>query len=342
MKKALSLLLCLLMACSMLTACQKTDGNNNGDQQNNNDTKIYKFALVSNGPVTDGDWNENSWKGLQAIKEKYPDTVEVTYSENVAQADYENTFYGYGKDGYDLVIANGFEFSNAVFNVCDEFPETKYAIVNGLEYRENVCSLEFDNVEFGYLCGVAMTLVAKERGTNVAFICAEAIPSYRNFYLGLETAVKEYGGGQVSSKDYYTGDWVDITKGTEAAMTAISNNEKVLVPWIGAVNHAIYSVVDEQNCMFVNTSFDLGSDSYLDNLVITLTQNNRDLVEAGCQSVIDGTYPANGALSGTFANGLNHLGDFGESLSDEQKATIQEVYNKLLKGEIQLPEKYKA
>lgn len=342
MKKALSLLLSAVCVLSLATGCSSSSSTTSTTEETTTEETIYRFALVSNGPISDGDWNENSWNGLKAIQEKYPDTVEISYSENVAQADYEDAFYGYGKDGYDLVVANGFEFSTAVFNVCDEFPDTNYAIVNGMEYRDNVCSLEFDNVEFGYLCGVAMTLVAQEQDTNVAFICAEAIPSYKNFYLGLETAVAEFGEGAVSSTDYYTGDWVDIAKGTEAAMTAMSNNENVLVPWIGAVNHAIYSVIDEQGQYFVNTSFDLGSDDYLDNLVMTLTQDNCDLVEAGCQTIIDGTFPSNGAMTGNFANGLNHLGDLGEHLNDEQTATLMEVYDQLVAGEISLPEKYTA
>ena len=303
--------------------------------------KIYRFALVSNGPITDGDWNENSWRGLQDCEARYPGQGEVSYSENVAQADYADTFYGYAKDGYDLVIGNGYEFSEAVFQVCDEFPDCKFAIVNGLEYRENVCSFEFDNVEFGYYCGVAMALVALQENTNCAFICAEAIPSYRNFYLGMEAAIKDYGEGKVSSTAYYTGDWTDITKGSEMALTAISNNEKVLVPWIGAVNHAIYAICDEQDCKFVSTSFNLGDDAFIDNVVLTITQSNDQLLSAGCESVIDGTYPANGAFDGNFANGLNHFESYGDCLTEEQRALLDDVLAKLVAGEIELPAMYK-
>lgn len=358
MKRMLTCLLCLAMVLALFAGCgSKPQEPSNNDSQTpstdnqtpsdasepsgGGDEKVYHFALVSNGPVTDGDWNENSWRGLQDCAAKHPGKVEVSYSENVAQADYADTFYGYAKDGYDLVIGNGYEFSEAVFQVCDEFPECKFAIVNGLEYRDNVCSFEFDNVEFGYYCGVAMALVALEENTNCAFICAEAIPSYRNFYLGMEAGIADYGQGKVTSTAYYTGDWTDITKGSEMALTAISNNEKVLVPWIGAVNHAIYAICDEQDCKFVSTSFNLGDDAFLDNALMTITQSNDQLLSAGCESVIDGTYPANGAFDGNFANGLNHFESYGECLNDEQRAILDDVLAKLEAGEIDLPEMYK-
>lgn len=345
MKKRISLLLCITLAFALVTGCAPKEGAgtdkpqpSTAQSQKPEEGKIYRFALISNGPINDGDWNENAWRGLQAVKEELGDQVEVSYSENVTQADYEDTFYGYAKDGYDLVIGNGFEFSEACFKVCDDFPETKFAIVNGLEYRDNVCSFEYDNVEFGYLCGYAMGLVAEQKNTNAAFICAEAIPSYRNFYIGMEAGVKA-ASGKATSKDYYTGDWTDLTKAADVAKNAIANNEKVLVPWIGPVNHAVFTVADENDCMFVNTAISLGEESLKDNVLITITQDNSKLLAQGCKSVIDGTYPANGAFTGSFANNLNMMGDFGDSLTQEQKDKITDVYNKLVKGEIELPAK---
>ena len=343
MKKVLALILCLVMTMAMLVGCGSNDGGSGSGSGDSGDggseAKVFKFALISNGPINDGDWNENGWRGLQKVQAKYgEDKIQISYSENVAQADYADTFYGYAKDGFDLVIGNGFEFSEACFSVCDEFPDTKFAIVNGLEYRDNVCAFEFDNVEFGYMAGVAMAMVAEAKGTNTAFICAEAIPSYRNFYLGMEAGVKAISD-KVGSTDYYTGDWTDITKGSDVARNAIANNEKVMCPWIGAVNHAIFTVCDENDCLFINTAINLSEESLKDNNIMTLTQDLSELICAGCSTVVEGTYPANGALSGSFANGLNVLGEFGDCLTDAQKAELTDIHAKLVKGEIKLPAK---
>lgn len=346
MKKLMALILCVLMTASLLAGCgaKSSDSGSAASSGAGSETaetagKVYKFALISNGPINDGDWNENGWRGLQKVQAKYgEDLVQISYSENVAQADYADTFYGYAKDGYDLVIGNGFEFSEACFSVCGDFPDTKFAIVNGLEYRDNVCAFEFDNVEFGYMAGAAMAMVAEDLGTNTAFICAEAIPSYRNFYLGMEAGVKAVSD-TVTSSDYYTGDWTDITKGSDVARNAIANNEKVMCPWIGAVNHAIFTVCDENDCLFINTAINLSEENLQDNNIMTLTQDLSELICAGCSTVIEGTYPANGALSGSFSNGLNVLGGFGDCLSEEQKNELTDIYNKLVAGEIDLPQK---
>jgi basic membrane protein A len=332
-------LCCISLALLALAACGNSKSSGGETRAAGTGTeKVYNFALVINGPINDGDWNENAWRGLEKVKAEYGDRVKINYSENVAQADYEDTFYGYAKDGYDLVIANGFEFSNAVFRVCDEFPNTNFAIVNGLEYRKNVCSLEFDNVEFGYIAGAAMGLLAKQRSTNTAFICAEAIPSYKNFYIGMQAGVQAVSPG-TKTMDYYTGDWADVTKGSEMAVTAISSGYGVVIPWIGAVNHAIYTVCQERNVPFVNTSFGIDMAAYEDLFIITLLQQNSDLIAAGCKALIEGNFPANGALTGNLANGLNEIGEFGKILNADIRAQLNTIFGDLRSGKISLPQK---
>ena len=325
-----------LAACTYNTATGSTGQGGAGDAGGGE--KVWKFAIVFNGPVNDGGWNQNAWNGLEQLKEAYGDQVEITYAEKVEQADYEDTFYGYAKDGYDMVVANGYEFSDAAMRVAEEFPEVKFAIINGLNYTDNVFALEFDNVELGYICGLAAGAQAREQGTNVGFIGAEEIPSYKNFYAGLTAAVASIAP-DAEVKAFYTGDWSDISKATEMANTAISSGYEVLVPWVSAVNHAIYAAAKEQGVTFVQTSMEMDSDEYVDNIIINTDQSNAALVRMAGEACINDSIPEDGRILGNLSNDINIINSWGTTLDDSVKSEVDALYESIRKGEIEMPEK---
>lgn len=336
MTLVLALLLMLLCACS--PAVTPTESGSAAPPPSVEGDKVWKFAIVFNGPVNDGGWNLTAWQGLEKLKEVYGDQVEITYSEKVDQADYEDTFYGYAKDGYDMVIANGFEFSDAALRVAEEFPEVKFGIINGLEYRDNVCGLEYDNVELGYVCGVTAGIYAREAGENVAFIGIEEIPSYVNFYSGFIAGIERVAP-EVEVKDFYTGDWSDITKTSEMANTAISAGYRVIVPWVGAVNHAVYTVVAEHGLKFLQTSKEMDPDEYKDNIILNVDQSGTELIFQGAESCIKGEFPSNGKIFGNLSNGINLINRWGETMDEGMKEEANAIFDELKAGKITLPEK---
>ncbi len=346
MKKRLSLCLAMLLTL-LFAACTGGAGNtaasggastgtaaSGGGQEG----KVWRFAIVFNGPVNDGGWNQNAWKGLENIKEKYGDSVEITYAEKVDQADYEDTFYGYAKDGYDMVFANGFEFSEAALRVADEFPEVFFGIINGLEYRDNVCGLEFDNVELGYICGLAAGAQSAEMSGKIAFIGTEAIPSFRNFYAGFVFGAQQMNPS-AECKDFYTGDWSDVTKATEMANAAIGSGYDILVPWAGAINHAVYKVCEDEGVMFVQTSMQMEPDKFRDSIIINTDQSNAALISAGAEACMNGEFPANGSITGNLDNGINIINRWGETTSEDVKSKVDAAYEELRAGNVTLPEK---
>lgn len=55
----------------------------------------------------------------------------MEYVENVQASDYESTFREYAERGYDLIMAAGSQFDEAVAAVAPNYPDTTFCAVNG-------------------------------------------------------------------------------------------------------------------------------------------------------------------------------------------------------------------
>ena len=66
---------------------------------------------------------------------------EIAYAENIAIPEIETTLRQYSQDGYNLIIAHGFEWGDPAVRVGAEFPDTKYVVFTGLVNSTNVASI---------------------------------------------------------------------------------------------------------------------------------------------------------------------------------------------------------
>ena len=81
----------------------------------------YKIVLILPGPINDQSWNATNYAGLVACNETLGTKME--YVENVQASDYESTFREYAERGYDLIMAAGSQFDEAVAAVAPSYPE---------------------------------------------------------------------------------------------------------------------------------------------------------------------------------------------------------------------------
>ena len=79
--------------------------------------------------------------------------------ESASDSDYVPNMPSLADEGYDLIIGVGFAQGEAVATVANEYPDTKFAIIDvdqaSLEGApENVVGLLFQEEQVGYLAGV--------------------------------------------------------------------------------------------------------------------------------------------------------------------------------------------
>ena len=126
----------------------------------------YKVAMISDTSVSDGGWGASCYQAMvDAAAEKGWETV---YTDNVATSDYATVMTDYAELGYDLIFAPGNQYTDAVKQVAEEYPEIKFALLNGTVETDNIQSILPDAEQIGYMAGALAGLMSKTN--NIGFI----------------------------------------------------------------------------------------------------------------------------------------------------------------------------
>ena len=127
-----------------------------------------KVGLVTDvGQLNDRGFNQLAFEGVKRAKSELG--VDYRVIESASDSDYVPNMQSLADDGYDLIIGVGFAQGEAVATVANEYPDTKFAIIDvdqaSLEGAPaNVVGLLFQEEQAGYLAGVIAAEVAKAKG----------------------------------------------------------------------------------------------------------------------------------------------------------------------------------
>ncbi|HKG71678.1 MAG TPA: BMP family ABC transporter substrate-binding protein [Nitrososphaeraceae archaeon] len=121
--------------------------------------KILKIALVTDGLFSDGGWGAAAYNAAKQLETNYGHNL--TYVDNIAISDIENTLRQYSEDGYDLIIAHGFQWGDPAVRVGIEYPNTKYVVFTGLVASNNVASIFPMQQEATFLLGALAAMMSR-------------------------------------------------------------------------------------------------------------------------------------------------------------------------------------
>jgi basic membrane protein A len=146
-----------------------------------------KPAIVFDiGGKFDKSFNESMFNGA----EKFKAESGIAYGEfEIAnEAQRAQAIRNFADQGYSPIIAAGFAQSAAVESVAKEYPELKFAIIDGVVDLPNVQSIVFKEHEGSYLVGLLAGMASKSG--KVGFVGGMDIPLIRKFACGYAQGVK--------------------------------------------------------------------------------------------------------------------------------------------------------
>jgi len=331
LKKLVAVLLVLTFAV-MLTSCGSSQDTSSGKSEGGSSTnsKVEKIALVINGPVADGGWNSNAWLGLEQAKEKYG--CEIAVSENVKQADYETAFRDYANQGYDIIFANGFEFTDAVKAVAPEYPDVYFAIINGGYSGENIVSLNFDEYLKGFMAGALAGLMTK---TNVVgYVGGEEVPSVTNGLAGYKAGLA-YTNPDAKVVSTIADSWDDMAKGKEIAISQITSaNADILYSIASSVDTGVIDGAKEMGKYVIGQPNDK-LDSAPGTVIASTIGSTPYLVMLAVDAVAEGTFKGEGMV-GTLDNGVHSWGKFGPEVPQEVQDQMNQLVQDIIDGKVKL------
>lgn len=341
MKKLLALLLALSMTLA-LAACggDKTTGDTTGSGDSGDggaaagaeDGKTYQVAMICDSSISDGGWGMACYNAMIEAAEKHG--WETKVSDSIDQSAYYDNIVSYCDLGVDLIYAPGNQYTDAVLQAAEEYPDIAFALLNGAEstpaqaVNGNVTSLLPNAQQVGWIAGALAGLMS-ETG-KVAFIGGMELDTTKGKYEGYKEAaayVAQQEGKTVETLDIvYSNSFSASDKGIEFAKAMMDQGADVFFGDASAVDSGARQAIDEANAASGSVKvYDIAqpSDSLGQNECIIGSQvtDNSSMVGLCMEAVEDGTFGGE-TIYGTLQNGSLSAG----ALSDLVPADIQAKY----------------
>jgi basic membrane protein A len=299
-------------------------------------TQNIRVAVVTDvGGLNDKGFNALAAKGLDNAKKQLGVEGRVFISKQAS--DYIPNLAGAARQGYDLVIANGFLMGDSLAAVAKRFPNTNFAIIDfpwaALKGKpKNARGLIFRENEAGYLAGVAAASVSKSK--TVASVGGQAVPAVVAFLAGYKAGAK---GAKVLSA--YSEDFVDQAKCKEIALNQISQGADVVFAAAGGCGLGALQAAKEQGKWGIGVDND---QAFLGSHILTSATKKVDLaVFTTISQVQDDSFK--GATDGIFTvkNGGVGFGKVSVKAPGRAKliAKLTATSKRIAAGKIKIPSK---
>jgi basic membrane protein A and related proteins len=308
------------------------------------------------GGKGDQSFNDSAYRGIEwATKDFQIQHVEV---EPGADADRETGLRMIAGQGFDLVIGVGFLFTDAITAVAKDFPNTKFAIVDGfIDGVPNVSSLLFKEQDGSFLVGIIAGLKAKADGKNtVGFVGGMDIPLIHRFEAGYKAGVA-YAFPECKILSDYAGSdpkaFADPVKGKELALAQIDKGAAVIYHASGLTGVGVFEAGIARKIFVIGVDSDQNHLGHIkatgENFGLTSMLKQVDVaVYLTIKDVVDGKFqagPRTFGLSDTVKIGdtLYHgvyyaMDEYNKDLvTKDMMDKVAEAEKKIIAGEIKVP-----
>ncbi len=316
-----------------------------------------KVGLVFDiGGKGDKSFNDSASRGLAWAAADF-DIKRIELEPGV-DADREVNLRNLAMIGYDLIVGVGFLFTDAIVTVADEFPDTKFAIVDGfIPDKPNVVSLLFPEPQGSYLVGMIAGLKALEDGKDtVGFVGGMDIPLIRGFEAGYVAGIKSvFPDCNILSA--YAGDtpiaFADPVKGKELALSQYDNGAWIIYHASGLTGAGVFEAAKERKRFVIGVDSNQNYMGYIEetgeNFGLTSMLKQVDVsIYLAIQATVEGTFKGGIEVFGldrtvtvgdvTYSGVGYAMDKYNEDLvSADIIAKVEAAKAKIISGEIVVP-----
>jgi basic membrane protein A len=334
----------LAVAATLLLAAA-CGGSGSSSSNTSGCSKMYKVGLVTDvGKLSDKGFNANSWQGVQDAAANKSLCVQARALESNRSDDYAKNLALFGSQGYDLIVAVGFDLRPFAQTYAQQNPKIKIAMVDGTADKPlaNFLGLVFREDQAGYLAGAVAGLYTKTN--QVAGVYGLDIPPVHRYRVGFENGAKAVNSNLKPSLGVYQpacncpSDFNDPAWGKARALEFIGRGADVVFGAGGATGNGalLASAQSKVACIGVDVDQFL---TYPDVDSCLLTSAEKHISVAVKDTVTDaekGKWKG-GVRTFTAANdgvGVAPYHTYDSQLTSDQKAKIDAIAKGLKDGSI--------
>ena len=361
MKKLTAALLAMSMTAGLLAGCgapepeettaateaaadtSKEAGDGSAEAVNPED---YKVGLMIPGNLGDKSFFDAAFNSIEPIKEQLGVTVEYVECGTDTSKFYP-ALVDMCEAGYDLILTISSNNDDALVQAAEEYPDQKFINLDDemTNPPANVYIMGTKNNEVSFLAGAAGALKAAELGENtIGFVGGMDIPGINEFLVGyIEGAQAINPDIKVSTS--YVGSFTDTAKAKENALLLYNSGLSVIFAAAGQSGLGVIDAAVEQGKFVIGVDSDQAEalkDSQPDMAAVIITSAIKNISDNAVKAVDRamkgeipyGTREVFGLADGAVGIAENEFYD--QLLSEEDRAQIEELKQKVIDGEVEM------
>ncbi len=290
-------------------------------------------ALVYDlGGKFDKSFNEAAFTGAERWAEETGGSYRDIEMQSEAQR--EQALRRLAEAGHNPIVTTGFAFADVLNEVAPDYPDTRFAIIDGFVEQPNVQSVLFAEHEGSYLVGM-LAGMASESGT-VGFVGGMDIPLIRRFGCGYAqgvlaanpdaTVVANMTGTTPSA-------WNDPVRGGEITQAQISQGADVVYAAAGGTGVGVLQTAADADILSIGVDSNqnhLHPGQVLTSMLKRVDNAVFDAFEAGTE------LEAGVLVMDLAAGGVDWaLDEYNEALiSDEMREAVEAAADAIRSGEM--------
>jgi basic membrane protein A len=306
----------LTPAVLLLPACGKVFGGS--DEAG----KKHVGIVYDIGGKDDKSFNSAAFVGVSRAHKDLP--IVLRDVEPGDPTSIEPCMRAFAERSYDLIIGVGFAQAPIVANVARDYPDLKFAIIDGVVDLPNVASLIFKEHEGSFLVGM---IAARSTKTNrIGFVGGMDIPLIHKFETGYEEGAR-YANPRVEILQNYVGvtdaAWNNPGKGKELAKAQIERGADVVFQAAGNSGLGVFDAVEETGKLAIGADSD--QNWIKPGFILTSMTKRVDVaVYNTVKELVDGSFTGGVHLFGLDNDGVGYaLDDYNKELIPQ--AVIDQV-----------------
>lgn len=294
-----------------------------------------KIGIVyDKGGLGDKSFNDSANRGIERAKAELG--VEVITIESKEDKDYEANLRELADRGCELVFAIGFNMTKACTTVAKEFPDTKFAIVDGFVDLPNTRSLSFKEEEGSFLVGYLAGLMT--RTNKIGFVGGQDVPLIHKFEYGYYAGAATANSAVEFLPAKYTGEWDNVDVAKVSANILFNGGADIVYHAAGRAGLGVIRAAKE------NGKFAIGVDSDQDDIepgsVLTSMVKRVDTsVFSTIKDFKDGNFSA-GVVAYDLASegvGTSEFRFTRDMIGEENLAKLDAIKQRIVSGDIKPP-----
>jgi len=323
-----------LAALALVAVACGDDNGGGGGSGGGSEAKKVKVGLVTDvGGLNDRSFNQAANEGLKRAQSQLGIDTRVLISKS--NADYVPNLSTLARQGYDLIVANGYLMAEAVNTVATKFPQAKLAIIDYSQADmknkpKNVQGLLFKEQQAGYLVGYLAGLYAKDNGGSISTVGGQKIPPVDHYIAGFRAGAKA-SNPNVKTLNGYSQSFDDQAKCKEIALDQIAKGSKLVFQVAGQCGLGALDATKDKGVQAIGVDSD---QSYLGPQIITSALKKVDeAVYNAAKETQDGTFKPGTDVLATVENGGVGVGKYN-SVGQKYAAQVKAVQDKIAAGQI--------